>query len=74
MYKNAINSCESVCLKNKKSHEMAKKTATKSPKTDRMEVRRDGFDEDSDFDVEAGLRWPKVSENGPKLFEKFQKN
>ena len=42
-----------------------------------MEVRRDGegrfFDEDSDFEVKIGLRWPKVSENGPKLFETFQK-
>ena len=50
----------------------------KWPKTDRMEVRRDGegrfFDEDSDFEVEIGLRWPKVSANGPKLFEKFEKN
>ena len=42
-----------------------------------MEVRRDGegrfFDEDSDFELEIGLRWPKVSENGPELFENFRK-
>ena len=43
-----------------------------------MEVRRDGegrfFDEDSDFEIEIGLRWPKVSEDGPKPSKQFQKN
>ena len=43
--------------------------ATKRPKTGRMEATRGGncifFYEDSDFDVESGPRWPKVTENGP---------
>ena len=57
-----------------KCYENARKstTATKRPKSDRMEVVLDGnyrfFYEDSDFEVEIGPRWPKVAENGPKIF------
>ena len=40
-----------------------------------MEVRRDGegrfFDEDSDFEVEIGLRWLQVTDNDPKPFGFF---
>ena len=44
----------------------------KRPKTGRMEVLLDGnyrfFYEDSDFEIEIGPRWPKVAEDGPKIF------